>query len=119
MHSFSITTTIEPLSYEAIIEISLAETILFQAAALTQPARAVYDQIQAVLKDSSITDKEAKIEEIMNASTTTQAIKDELKAAFPFFGEHGGKQGHGGHGGHGDHGDHGHGRPTTTPPASP
>uniref|UniRef100_A0A914V3T3 SXP/RAL-2 family protein Ani s 5-like cation-binding domain-containing protein n=1 Tax=Plectus sambesii TaxID=2011161 RepID=A0A914V3T3_9BILA len=85
---------------EAIIKPAMEAAMAAKAAALSTEAKSVYDQIKAVLDDTTVTDmkeKKTKIDAILNASTTTDAIKAELKTAFPFFGGHGGKHGHGDH----------------------
>uniref|UniRef100_A0A914WF92 SXP/RAL-2 family protein Ani s 5-like cation-binding domain-containing protein n=1 Tax=Plectus sambesii TaxID=2011161 RepID=A0A914WF92_9BILA len=93
---------------EAIVKPKMEEAKAAKVAALSPEAKAVYDQIKAVLDDSTITDmkeKKTKMETIMKAPTTTDAIKAELKALLP-------------HGGHGDHSGERNGTPGPTPAAS-
>uniref|UniRef100_A0A914UKN7 Uncharacterized protein n=1 Tax=Plectus sambesii TaxID=2011161 RepID=A0A914UKN7_9BILA len=96
-------------------------------AALNVNETAVYHQIEAVLNDSSVIDKKekrTKIDAILDASS--DAIKEKLKAIFPFFFEYDVEHGHGDHKGEHGHGDHscghGHGNHngtlSTTPAAS-
>uniref|UniRef100_A0A914W478 SXP/RAL-2 family protein Ani s 5-like cation-binding domain-containing protein n=1 Tax=Plectus sambesii TaxID=2011161 RepID=A0A914W478_9BILA len=86
---------------EAIVKPAMEALKAAKVAALSTEAKSVYDQIKAVLDDSTVTDmkeKKTKMDAILNASTTTDAIKAELKGLLPFGGR-GGKHGHGDHSG--------------------
>lgn len=66
---------------------------------MSQAAQTVFGQIQTVLNDTSVTDKKAKIEEILKSTTNADAIEKELKSVLPFFGGHDGKPDFKGHSG--------------------